>query len=318
MSRRKKLLTSVIVIWLAATFAIAAVILAATGQDVSDLTGLLTPKPPAELQSAEAAVTVIDVGQGSALLIKLQQQNRSIVIDAGDSFAENDLVRALKRQGVEAIDLLIITHPHSDHFGGAEKLFETFRVAKLWLPKIPEKLQPTNSSYFSFLEAVEKEGCAVELKSRPEKLKFSEKAYLSLLDGFVSNPEDLNDTSLCVRFDYGNASFLVTGDGEQPLELQLLKNKTDLDTDIFVAGHHGSATSNTLEFLNAVSPKASAVSVGADNEYGHPDRKVISRLSQFGSVYRTDINGDISFLTDGKTITVRSGEKTDLINAGDD
>ena len=97
-----------------------------------------------------------------------------------------------------------------------------------------------------------------------------------------------------------------------------MKNKADVDADIFVAGHHGSATSNTLEFLNAVSPKASAVSVGADNEYGHPDRKVMSRLSQFGSVYRTDINGDISFLTDGKTITVLSGEKTDLINAGDD
>ena len=318
MSRRKKLLLSVAVIWLAATFAICMVILALTGQDIYDLAELLSPNPPAELQSSEASVTVIDVGQGSALLIRLQKQNHSILIDTGDSFVENDLVRSLKRHGVEVIDLLVITHPHSDHFGGAEAVMDKFKVSRLWLPKISEDLEPTNSSYLRFLRAVEKEGCAVELKSRPEKLKFSEKAYLSLLDGFVSNPEDLNDASLCLRFDYGKASFVVTGDGEKALEHQLLKNRQNVNADIFIAGHHGSSTSNTVEFLNAVSPKATAVSVGADNEYGHPDRKVINRLVQFGSVYRTDISGNISFLTDGSTITVRSGDLTDLINAGDD
>ena len=212
--------------------------------------------------------------------------------------------------------MLVITHPHTDHFGGAVKVLEKYKVNELWLPLISEKLEPTNSSYLKFLQAVESEGCDVVLKHEPEALRLSDKATLTLLDGFVQEPEDLNDSSLCLRFDYQNASFLVTGDAEKALEQQLLKNSADVDADIFIAGHHGSNSSNTVEFLNAVSPKVCAVSVGKDNEYDLPSSKVISRLAQFGNVYRTDINGDITFLTDGSTVEISAGSITDLINAG--
>lgn len=315
MSRKQKLLLTAAVIWSASTLFIIAVILLLTGVELPDLTE--SSLSVSDISSPGAVVKVIDVGQGSSLLIQLSDETvTNILIDAGDTFAGDELCRSLRSSKVKSIDLLIITHPHTDHFGGALKLFEKFPVDEIWMPTVPEKLEPTSSTYFKFLEAIEKIECPVFLKSKPESIRFSDSASLSLLDGFVDDPDDLNDCSLCIRFDYKDASFLVTGDGEAALEEKLIKSRFDVDADVFIAGHHGSNSSNTIEFLNAVSPKVSAVSVGKDNEYALPSKKVIDRLAKFGNVYRTDINRDISFLTDGETITVSSNDITEHINSG--
>ena len=264
----------------------------------------------------EARIDVIDVGQGSALLVKINgDYTKGILIDAGETDYSDEVCRAINDVGLSSLDLVVITHPHSDHFGGAAEVLQRYQVSELWMPDVPLELTPTGSTYQKFLEVLEKSSCRVKLKSKPETLKLSEDAYISILNGFVYQPSNLNDLSLCLRVDIGDVSFLVTGDGESALENTLLQNDANVDTDILIVGHHGSNTSSSHIFLNAASPIASVISVGKDNDYGHPDSEVYARLAKFGNVYRTDINGTVTFFTDGRRIAVSAKNISDNLNA---
>lgn len=273
---------------------------------------------PANMSPA-ARIDVIDVGQGSSMLVHLLDKNaavKSILIDAGDTFASNNVCRVLENSKIKQLDLLIITHQHTDHFGGAVKVLENYQVSELWMPDIPDDLLPTNVTYSNFLKAAEQNGCEVKLKSAPEQLTLSDVSSLSLLDGFTEDLSNLNNSSLCLRFELGDFSLLVTGDGETEVEETLLQNKAEIDSDIFIAGHHGSNTSNKQSFLNEVSPLASVISVGRDNEYDLPNTYAVGRLSNFGSVYRTDINSTVTIFTDGSTIAISFRKTTDFLDAG--
>lgn len=302
------------VLWAAAAIALGVSIL--SGYELPFASSSNSSAVSSDILSPKARVDVIDVGQGSALLVKIFSDNtKSILIDAGEQSFSDEVCTAIDNAGISSIDLIVITHPHTDHFGGAIEVLECYPVSELWLPDISEELTPTNSTYQKFLEAISKSGCRVAMKSKSETLKLDEDAYINVVDGFVEDPKDLNDASLCLRVDIGEASFLVTGDGEAALETALLNNNADIDADIFIAGHHGSGSSNGQRFLNAVTPIASVISVGRDNDYGHPDAGVYSRLASFGNVYRTDINGTVTFFTDGESISVSAGTISDTLDA---
>jgi len=272
--------------------------------------------PPAGM-IPKAMVSVIDVGQGSSLLVKIYGDYiKSILIDAGEPPFADKVCDVIDSAGLSSLDLIVITHPHSDHFGGATEVLRRYSVDELWLPDISEELTPTNAAYYKFLEAADKNGCRVTTKSKAETLKLSKDSSISIVDGFVDMPKDLNDASLCLRIDIGEASFLVTGDGESDLEATLLERNANIDADILIAGHHGSNTSSGQRFLNAVTPTASAISAGRDNDYGHPHPDAVSRLAAFGNIYRTDINGTITFFTDGDKIAVSADNISDLLDAG--
>ncbi len=263
-----------------------------------------------------ARIDVIDVGQGSSLLVNIDSgYTKSILIDAGEPSSSDEVCETLDNAGISALNLIVITHPHTDHFGGAVEILKRYPVSELWLPDISEELTPTNSTYIRFLEALEKNGCRVVLKSKAETVDLGAGAYISILDGFIDDPKDLNNASLCLRVDIDEFSLLVTGDGETELENALLKSDADVDTDILIAGHHGSNTSSSQRFLNAVTPIASAVSVGRDNDYGHPGGDAVARLSSFGNIYRTDLNGTITFFTDGEFISVSADGIADFLDA---
>ena len=267
--------------------------------------------------NALAQVNIIDVGQGSAALFQiLGETPKNILIDAGEAYAADEVLSALNNFGVSKLDIIIITHPHTDHFGGCIEVLKNYNVNELWLPHISEELTPTNVTYLNFLEALSQNSCNVLMKSKPEKVFLSDFASLSLLNGFAENPDSLNDASLCVRLDIDAASFLITGDGEKAVEDALLENERQLNADILIAGHHGSNTSSSQQFLNAVSPTASIVSVGRDNDYNLPNQNALKRLSNFGNIYRTDINGSVFAYTDGKSITVTAQNVNDTINVG--
>lgn len=182
------------------------------------------------------------------------------------------------------------------------------------MPRVPADLTPTNSTYLRLLDALGQNGCEVVLAAQP--LEYDcEGATLRILGPFLDNPPSLNDTSLALRIDCGQASFLFTGDGEAAAEGALLDIGAPMRADILVAGHHGSNTSSGPLFLNAVRPKASVVSCGIDNDYGLPSGRALERLAAFGPIYRTDLNGPVVFATDGETIRISADGIGDTIDA---
>ncbi len=272
---------------------------------------------PALAENVIAQVQVLDVGQGSSLLLRTGggENGYAVLIDGGERSASQSVCDALESAGITRLDLVVMTHPHTDHFGGLISVLENYRVDALWMPAVPEKLAPTNSTFESFLDALEENGCEIVQPAAPRTEALGDRVTLQLLDAFVPDPDNLNDTSLCMRIDAGSASFLVTGDGESAVEQALLENKAPVSADIFVAGHHGSNTSNKQEFLNAVSPAASVISCGRDNAYNLPNPRALARLSAFGAVYRTDLNGAVTFSTDGNAIWITANNINDAVSA---
>ncbi|MEA5135892.1 MAG: ComEC/Rec2 family competence protein [Candidatus Fimivivens sp.] len=272
---------------------------------------------PALAENVIAQVQVLDVGQGSSLLLRTENADgvHAVLIDGGERSASQAVCDALDAAGITQLDLLIMTHPHTDHFGGLISVLENYKVDTFWMPAVSEALNPTNSTYNSLLDALETNGCDVVQAVSPRAEILGDGIALQLLDAFVPDPDNLNDTSLCLRIDAGDASFLITGDGETAVEQLLLENNAPVSADIFVAGHHGSNTSNKQEFLNMVSPVASVISCGRDNAYNLPNQKALTRLSAFGAVYRTDINGTVTFSTDGNTIWISANNINEAINA---
>lgn len=262
-----------------------------------------------------AEVQVLDVGQGSSLLLRTSgnDNQHSVLIDAGERSASQSVCDALDAAEIKLLDLVILTHPHSDHYGGLIEVLNNYKVDEMWMPVVPEPLMPTNITFESLLDAIEQNGCNVVQPIEPRTVELSNDVTLSLLNVFLPEPDSLNDTSLCVRIDANKASFLVTGDGEAAVEDALRESNEFINVDIFVAGHHGSNTSNKQYFLNEVSPKASVISCGRDNSYNLPNQKALTRLSAFGEVYRTDLNGTVSFTTDGNTIWVNADNINDAI-----
>lgn len=279
---------------------------------------LLTEFLSRESKAAAAAVppgsmslTVLDVGQGSGALLRA---GKTALIDAGDREYGRAVCDALRALGVERLELVVLTHPHADHYGGMLAVLEEFPVDTFVLPQVSPELTPTNSSYLNLLKLLEENGCAVVAAQMPLEYDLSG-ATLRILGPFPAQPASLNDTSLCMRADCGEASFLITGDGEVAVEDALRESGAFIGADILVAGHHGSNTSSKQYFLNAVRPKASAISCGIGNSYGFPHRQTVERLAAFGAVYRTDLNGELQFLTDGETIRVSAGGIDDSIDA---
>lgn len=269
--------------------------------------------PMSEGSSCE--LRILDVGQGSSSLLLSREGEKvyAVLIDGGETTSANALQDELSAAGVDELELVILTHPHSDHFGGLIEVLKQQEVNSLIAPVVPVDLTPTNSSYESFLDALEQNGCDYEQINEPRDYSFGD-VSLNILDGFVEDAGDLNDTSLCIRIDAGEASFLITGDGETAVEDKLRLSGEPIDVDILVAGHHGSNTSSKQHFLNAVSPNAVAISCGANNRYNLPSDKAVSRLAQFGEIYRTDLSGTIIFSTAGDEITATADGINDTID----
>ena len=255
----------------------------------------------------EISVHILDVGQGDAVLIQTTAKN--ILIDAGPADAADKVVAYLRGQGVRELDLVIATHPHADHIGGMAQVMRRFSVADIVMPQIPEKLGASGYSYEKLLEAVAAKGLRIT-RPRPGDTYDLGGATLTILGPVAEDTTNMNNNSVVARLDYGTTSFLFTGDGEAEEEESLLQAGAELSADVLKAGHHGSKTSSTGEFLQAVNPRWAAISCGWENSYGHPHSTVLRSLEGLGAaVWRTDLDGSVVFYSNGEDITV-SAEKT--------
>lgn len=272
------------------------------------------PKPKATTYnySNDLMVSIIDVGQGSSTLVKTS--DKAYLIDAGEKSATGSVISYLKSQGITRLDGFIITHLHTDHYAGGIGMLKEIDVDNVYLPETPKKLIPSAKSYIELLDAISKNGSNVIMINEVTKTDLGDTS-ISFLDASLGNDApDLNNTSLAIRIDYKDASFLITGDGETKQESKLVDNN-DADVDVYVAGHHGSRTSSGAKLLNEVTPIITAISCGENNSYNHPHEEAIKRLDAFGPIYRTDLVGTIEFITNGSKILVSATDISEVYDA---
>lgn len=239
----------------------------------------------------------IDVDQGDAILIK--QDGYNLLIDAGDNAYGQRVVDYLKDNNVGHLDYLIGTHPHADHIGGMDDVINAFSIGKIIMPKVCH----TTKTFEDVIEAIKQKGLKITTPRVGDTYTLGESEF-TILAPNSSDYENLNNYSIISRLAFGNNSFIFTGDAEEISESETLANGYTLKSDLLKVGHHGSNTSTSQEFLDAVSPKYAVIQVGKDNRYGHPTEDILSRLYRANiEVYRNDMDGDIVVKSDGDNIT---------------
>lgn len=242
-------------------------------------------------------VHFIDVGQGDCSLIV--QGDNTMLIDAGENSEGEKVVNYLKQHGIKKLDYVIGTHPHSDHIGGLDNVIKSFDIGTVIMPKVSHN----TSTYEDVLRAVKNKGLSINGAKAGQKYTLGS-ATFEILSPVKDKYEDLNEYSVVARLDYGDTSFLFTGDMESYNENELLKNKADVSCNVLKVAHHGSSTSNTKNFLQAVNAQYGIIPVGKGNDYGHPHTKIYNRLLDMMKVYRTDKHGTIIITSDGENISV--------------
>ena len=251
-------------------------------------------------------VHFIDVGQGDATLIQQINQDNTynMLIDAGNNGDGEYLVEYLKDQGVKTLDYIIGTHPHSDHIGGLDDVIKGFQVGAIIMPKV----MANTRTFEEVMEAVSNKGLSITSPVPGTSYPLGE-AEFTILAPNSDDYASLNDYSIANRIVFGSNSFIFTGDAEALSEEEILNNfnKRDLASDVFKLAHHGSSTSNTEDFLEAINPSYGIISCGQDNSYGHPHREIMAQLKARNIlVFRTDLHGTIVINSDGKDISIET------------
>lgn len=251
-------------------------------------------------------VHFIDVGQGDATLIQQINQDNTynMLIDAGNNGDGGYLVEYLKDQGVKTLDYIIGTHPHSDHIGGLDDVIKGFQVGAIIMPKV----MANTRTFEEVMEAVSDKGLSITSPVPGTSYPLGE-AEFTILAPNSDDYASLNDYSIANRIVFGSNSFIFTGDAEALSEEEILNNfnKRDLASDVFKLAHHGSSTSNTEDFLEAINPSYGIISCGQDNSYGHPHREIMAQLKARNIlVFRTDLHGTIVINSDGKDISIET------------
>jgi len=245
----------------------------------------------------EIIVAFLDVGQGDSILI--WSQDNAVLIDGGDVRQGNTVLGYLRRAGITRLDYVIATHPHSDHIGGLVAVLNQMEVGYVLMPDVIH----TTNTYENFLSVIENNDISVMVPEVGDWIV----AGLIELNILALQPanRNINDASIIVRLVYKERSFLFTGDAEAHSERMIIASRQDIKSDVLKIGHHGSRTSTTEGFLDAVAPMVAVIQVGGGNRFGHPHPDIIERLTDRGIIiYRTDEMGTIFIATDGYCIVL--------------
>jgi competence protein ComEC len=270
------------------------------GATVFLLAALHLGPPPAPVRGI-LELTVPDVGQGQSVLIR-GGGGRTVLIDAGPDHGgrfdtgERVVAPFLAGLGCRRIDVLVLTHVHSDHAGGAASILRQFEVGEVWLG--PAALASPRGRYLATL--AREQGSAVVIAKAGETSS-SGGVRLEIVHPAVTDLDlPPNGRSLVVRVSSGRGSILIPGDLESDGERRLLRRQTDAGADVLVVGHHGARTSTTEDFLRAVGPELGVIAAGRLNRFGHPDPGVLDRLRRHGvTILRTDRHGLVRLVCDG-------------------
>lgn len=270
----------------------------------------------------QLTISMLDIDQGDAVLIQTGVKN--ILIDTGDDKYYEDgkkgkentqLLTELQKLKIDHIDTLVMTHAHADHIGKADKVIAQYGVKELVYNGIPS----TSKYFINALKAAKANGTQQVKVKAGDVLDFGNGVSFeivspsqSLIDEDIAaikakKKVDVNNESVVGRLTFGNFAMLFTGDAEGPVEKDMVASYgKKLKCQVLKAGHHGSKTSSTAEFLKLVQPESVVMSLGVNNQYGHPHEALLNRLQKQGikNIYRTDANGTITIVSDGSSYSI--------------
>ena len=252
----------------------------------------------------ELLVHFIDVGQGDSIL--LESEDEFVLIDAGEKEYGSAVVKYIKSRGAKKLKYVIATHPHTDHIGGMAKVLDSISAENF----ITSETDQSTKTWLNVLDTVDKKDINYIDAVAGSTYSFGEAAF-TILAPLGSGYSGYNDYSVVTKVTCGDVSFMLTGDAEKTSEKEMLKSGEDLSSDVLKCGHHGSSTSSTAGFLKAVDPKYAVISCGVDNDYGHPHKETLKKLSLLSCpVYRTDEMGTVIAQTDGVTVSFTHADGT--------
>lgn len=263
-----------------------------------------SPKPDYVLNDGETTVTFIDVGQGDCSLIRTK--DKTVLIDSGEEENSAAVLSFLRYAEIPKLDIVIISHPHSDHCGGMANILKKYKPDLLLMPNINDEWSLDIPMYSQLMHTIEENGIEYRSAEFGEVFELGDGAFLKIVAPVYNDYDDMNENSIAVRYDHGENSFLFMADIGYEAEYDIIDSGADIDVDILKVGHHGSAGSTSLEFLRYVTPETAVFLVGADNSYGHPRKVVFDRLQDAGckATYSTMLNGNIVFVSDGEDVEV--------------
>ena len=250
--------------------------------------GLFTETVPMAEGTAQAVF--VDVGQGDATI--LAADGVFVLIDGGEEGEGNEVIQAARDLGVDRFDLVIATHPHSDHIGGIDEVMAAYPVDRIMMPDA----ENSSLAFERLLDAVDAQNLRIETPEPGDTLEMGSMT-LCFLHPRRDVEYDMNDYSIAVRADLPGGSILLTGDGESAAEKEMLESGLRLQADVYKAAHHGSSTSNSRRFLERVDPDYAVISCGADNSYGHPHEEVLARLEELHvEIFSTAESGRVTVI----------------------
>lgn len=252
---------------------------------------------PVTAEASSLRLHMLDVGQGLSILA--ESEGHYMLIDGGGGEASSFVVSYLQQQGVETLDYIVATHYDEEHINGIIGALHVFDCKVILSPDY----EADTKVYSSYVTAAEDSGAQVLHPSQGDTYSFGE-AEICVVGPVTYDYEDENNRSVAVRLTCGQTSCLISGDAESQSEEDMVNSGVQLASDLYVAGHHGSSTSSSIYFLDAVSPSYVWISCGAGNSYGHPTEKVMQRLQEMGCLmFRTDMQGTVTAYTDGEGFT---------------
>lgn len=277
--------------------------------EVPNNTELETPSVSEDLLG-DIEVKFIDVGQADSCLI-VTANNDAILIDAGEDRDAEAIIDVIADYDIPDIDLMVLTHPHADHIGGAQTILETYTVKEVMMSSYPA----TSKLFNNLLTALE-ENPNIAVTQATVGLEKEIDGVELVVVGVDSIPKDNNNSSVVMKMTYGTVDIMFTGDAEEDAEEIILQNGFDLNAEVLKVGHHSSETSTSDSFLEAVNPKVAIISVGEGNKYAHPADIILKKLTDKGvQYYRTDELSTITLEIDGKDIVTSIEDNFETVNA---
>lgn len=269
---------------------------------IFDAYDYLKTKLFASADYTDSYVEMFDVGQGDSILI--YSGGKAALIDTGIKSCADSITKTMKLKGIDALDMLLITHNHTDHMGGIVPLTEEFKIKNLVIPDLSKTDERTDKMQTA-IGTVKASGGNCVTAEKGMSFDIGE-FNISVIAAYYDE-KDENDRSIITVAQIGKWRFLFTGDAQEPVEKRLIEDGVNIKCDVLKVGHHGSMYGTSEEFLEVASPSLAMISCGRGNRYSHPHDVVLRRLNEAGAqYYRTDINGSVTYTVDEKEITVKT------------
>ncbi len=272
---------------------------AATGQAAKEQAGAVSADSVEEAgrNMQEMEVHFLDVGQADCILVSCG--GHSMLVDAGNNQDGEMITAYLKEQGITELDYVIATHPHADHIGGLDTVIENFGIKTLFMP---QKVH-TTATFEDVIAAIENHDLSITAPKPGDTYPLGSSSFTILSPVKEDYGEELNNWSVGIKLVHGSNSIVMCGDAEEEAEEDICLSGLDISADVLKLGHHGSRTSTGELFLKTVDPKYAIISCGRGNDYGHPHKETLKKLSEAGIfVFRTDEQGTIILESDGKSL----------------